>query len=220
MADGRIFLKSLHDTSLKKDLSNEPNFARSILLDSTFKSHFRLEFKREGYCHFAIYFGRIHVDGMDVPMPCVVHILNNTGSQSGSFSGVKTQRVGGWRRCNKDVVMEALWGVWGSSRCRIDNSLDTDHAPYPKHVVRKRALDLAEGQEDYPPYHLSYNNCEHFASWVRNGVKTSQQVDTGTKKVIQVYVNLMMWGAGGHHLHYPAIGHLKGTVQRDGSGRN
>jgi hypothetical protein len=157
--------------------------AGSISPDSTFKSHFRLEFKREGYFHFAIYVGRTHVDGMADPMPCVVHILNNTGSQSGSLSGGKSQRAGGWRRGNKDVVMEALWGVWGSSsRCRIDNSLDTRCAPFPRNVIKKRAMDLAEGREDYPPYHLADNNCEHFASWVRNGVKTSQQVDTGTKK--------------------------------------
>ncbi len=144
-------------------------------------SLFRLKFERGGYCHFAIYVGKIHVDGMADPMPCVVHILNNNGSQSGGLSGVKSQRAGGWRGGNKDVVVEFLWDVWDSSECMIDNSLDTDHEPYPKYVVRKRALDLAEGQEDYPPYHLLDNNCEHFASWVRNGFKTSRQVETGTK---------------------------------------
>jgi hypothetical protein len=144
-------------------------------------SLFRLKFERKGYCHFAIYVGKIHVEGMDVPMPCVVHILNNTGSQSGSFSGVKTQRVGGLRGGNKDVVMEFLWDVWDSSECSIDNSLDTDHEPFPRDVIKKRAMDLAEGHKAYPPYDLVDNNCEHFASWVRNGVKTSRQVETGTK---------------------------------------
>jgi hypothetical protein len=28
MEGGRIFLKSLHDTSFNKDISNEPNFGR------------------------------------------------------------------------------------------------------------------------------------------------------------------------------------------------
>ncbi len=37
MGGRRIFLKSLRDTSFNKDLSNELNFAGSILLDSTFK---------------------------------------------------------------------------------------------------------------------------------------------------------------------------------------
>ncbi len=37
MGGGRIFLKSLREASFNKDLSNEPTFSRSILLDSTFK---------------------------------------------------------------------------------------------------------------------------------------------------------------------------------------
>ncbi len=37
MGGGRIFWKSLRDTFFIKDLSNEPNFGRSISLDSTFK---------------------------------------------------------------------------------------------------------------------------------------------------------------------------------------
>ncbi len=36
MGDGRIFLKTGRDASFNKDLSNEPNFDRSISLDSTF----------------------------------------------------------------------------------------------------------------------------------------------------------------------------------------
>jgi hypothetical protein len=38
MGDGRIFLKNLHDTSINKDLSNEPNFGLKISLDSTFNN--------------------------------------------------------------------------------------------------------------------------------------------------------------------------------------
>ncbi len=36
MGDGRIFLKTRRNASYNKDLSNEPNFDRSISLDSTF----------------------------------------------------------------------------------------------------------------------------------------------------------------------------------------
>ncbi len=82
------------------------------------------------------------------------------------------------------MVMDALLDVWESSQCRIDNSLDTRHAPFPKEEIKERALKLAEGMEDYPPYNLADNNCEHFASWVRNGVKISKQViNTGTEIV-------------------------------------
>ncbi len=82
------------------------------------------------------------------------------------------------------MVMDALLDVWESCQCRIDNSLDTRHAPFPKEEIRKRALALAEGLEDYPPYNLADNNCEHFASWVRNGVKISKQVkNTGIEIV-------------------------------------
>jgi|688.fasta_scaffold1170741_1 hypothetical protein len=40
MGDWPIFLKNLCDTSLNKDLSNEPTFAGSISLDSPFKQKF------------------------------------------------------------------------------------------------------------------------------------------------------------------------------------
>ena len=163
----------------------------SLKLFDPWSIPFRLEFKREGYCHFAVYVGRTHLDGMADPMPCVVHILNNNGSQSGGLFGGKSQRAAG-RRGNKDVVMEALLDVWESSQCRIDNSLDTRHAPFPKEEIKKRALDLAVGREDYPPYNLADNNCEHFASWVRNGVKISKQVvKTGTE-ILRFLVNIKL----------------------------
>jgi hypothetical protein len=75
------------------------------------------------------------------------------------------------------VNLEPLLNVWDSSPCRIDNSLDTDHPPFSQEEIKRRALDVVEGREDYPRYNLVNNNCEHFASWVRNGVKISKQVD-------------------------------------------
>jgi len=91
----------------------------------------------------------------------------------------------GGRGGNKDVVREPLLDVWSGSRCRIDNSLDQRYPPFTKEEIKQRALDLAEGREDYPPYHLADNNCEHFASWVRNGFKFSKQVvETGGNKTV------------------------------------
>jgi hypothetical protein len=50
MGDGWIFLKTRRDTSFNKDLSNEPNFDRSILLDSAFKRYrpARLDLHKSG----------------------------------------------------------------------------------------------------------------------------------------------------------------------------
>ena len=45
----------------------------------------------------------------------------------------KKQEGGGG---NKDVVMQALADVWGSSQCKIDNSLDTRHPPFPKEEIK------------------------------------------------------------------------------------
>jgi hypothetical protein len=91
-----------------------------------------------------------------------------------------------WRGSVKDgkmgVDVESLESVWLDSKCRIDNSLDARHPPQRKgEEIKELALKYAKREKDFGPYDLENNNCEHFASWVRNGKMCSQQV-TNTKQ--------------------------------------
>ena len=76
------------------------------------------------------------------------------------------------------VVVEGLRAVWTSSRARINNSVDRVAAPLPGATVVQRAVAAAHGEDGqaYSQYNLLTNNCEHFASWARNGNGRSWQV--------------------------------------------
>ncbi len=80
------------------------------------------------------------------------------------------------------VEVESLESVWLDSKCRIDNSLDARHPPQRKgEEIKELALKYAKREKDFEHYDLAENNCEPFASWVRNGKMCSQQV-TNTKR--------------------------------------
>ena len=76
------------------------------------------------------------------------------------------------------VVVEGLRAVWTTSRARINNSVDRVAAPLPGAAVVQRAVAAAHGEDGqaYSQYNLLTNNCEHFASWARNGNGRSWQV--------------------------------------------
>ena len=42
--------------------------------------------------------------------------------------------------------------------------------------VVQRGLDMVHGEVPGTSYNVVYNNCEHFASWCRNGMALSRQV--------------------------------------------
>merc|ERR1719167_1395353 len=85
-----------------------------------------------------------------------------------------------------DVCMEPLRTVWASSRVRINNSLDNSTPAYPSITVVKRAMDVVFGEDRQAltPYNVVTNNCEHFASWARNGWAFSNQVKTITSNLL------------------------------------
>uniref|UniRef100_A0AC35TIZ6 LRAT domain-containing protein n=1 Tax=Rhabditophanes sp. KR3021 TaxID=114890 RepID=A0AC35TIZ6_9BILA len=62
--------------------------------------------------------------------------------------------------------------VCGDELVRINNSFDHTHQPFsPEQIVRR----FKENEGTYQ-YSLISNNCEHFAHYIRNGVKESVQV--------------------------------------------
>merc|ERR1711971_459336 len=75
-------------------------------------------------------------------------------------------------------VVESLRDVWGSSKVRINNRLDTSVHPFSSQKVVERALAVAHGESSlsYTAYNVVSNNCEHFASWCRSGWNISCQV--------------------------------------------
>jgi len=50
----------------------------------------------------------------------------------------------------------------------------------PAEVVIRRAEAVARGEIPWDDYHLTNNNCEHFATWCKTGEKYSKQVDVAT----------------------------------------
>lgn len=88
------------------------------------------------------------------------------------------------------VGVESLRDVWGGSKVRINNRLDTSVHPFSSQKgavligigmtmimammyvmisVVERALAVAHGESSlsYTAYNVVSNNCEHFASWCR-----------------------------------------------------
>ena len=61
-------------------------------------------------------------------------------------------------------------------------------AGYPVCSVVERALCVVHGEDrqSYTPYNVLTNNCEHFASWCRNGWSVSGQVARRTGQVMKL----------------------------------
>eukprot|EP00088_Acartia_fossae_P057287 TRINITY_DN6683_c0_g1_i2.p1 TRINITY_DN6683_c0_g1~~TRINITY_DN6683_c0_g1_i2.p1 ORF type:complete len:236 (-),score=54.96 TRINITY_DN6683_c0_g1_i2:445-1152(-) len=169
----------------------------------------RLEFKRNGYCHWAVFVGIQYVvleeDGPHVLLPCIVHRNNPaddpalTGGGAGQpgavanlFSGFSSST----RLSSKgaygigDVCLEPLREAWGESKIRINNSLDHTKKPLSSHKVVERLMSVLDGKGSMSktPYNVATNNCEHFASWARNDWALSTQViKAGVPAVIYLW---------------------------------
>ncbi|XP_066299033.1 uncharacterized protein [Branchiostoma lanceolatum] len=70
------------------------------------------------------------------------------------------------------VQKDRFWDVVGDSLAKINNYLDGEMNVLPREEIVKRARSKLGEME----YNLVSYNCEHFATWCRNGVARSQQV--------------------------------------------
>lgn len=154
-----------------------------------------IEFKRDGYCHWAVYIGEhalaenADTDDFIPVLPCIVHRANptdNLENMNGMFSASKSLRKGVYGI--GDVVVEPLRDVWKESGARVNNGMDNDVAPFPAQKILERALCVVHGEDrqSYTPYNVLTNNCEHFASWCRNGWSVSGQVARRTGQVMKL----------------------------------
>merc|ERR1711976_375104 len=83
---------------------------------------------------------------------------------------------------------ESLRDVWGFSKVRINNGLDTSVHPFSSQTVVQRALSVAHGESSlsYTAYNVVSNNCEHFASWCRCGWSISCQVARRGEQLVKL----------------------------------
>ena len=70
------------------------------------------------------------------------------------------------------VRSDPISNIANGQLCRINNSLDSTHTPFPPNVIYERAI-YRLGK---PGYNLIYNNCEHFVKECRYGSAESHQV--------------------------------------------
>eukprot|EP00092_Neocalanus_flemingeri_P093169 GFUD01118391.1.p1 GENE.GFUD01118391.1~~GFUD01118391.1.p1 ORF type:complete len:278 (-),score=72.29 GFUD01118391.1:285-1118(-) len=154
-----------------------------------------IEFKRDGYCHWAVYIGEhafaenTEADDLIPVLPCIVHRANptdNPENMNGMFSASKSLRKGLYGI--GDVVVEPLRDVWRESGAKINNGMDTTIPPFPAQKIVERALCVVHGEDrqSYTPYNVLTNNCEHFASWCRSGWSVSSQVARRMEQLVKL----------------------------------
>ena len=146
------------------------------------------EFFDVGFEHWAVYVGRVGVaderlgiwrwirdgDDRDAAVECVVHLW-------GAPSGGEGEDGGGNRDmdANAACVLSPLADVGEDPRCG-NARYDATHAPLRIGDIVDRcrlAVDQGFYEGRYGAYCVRANNCEHFATWARYGVRFSQQIE-------------------------------------------
>ncbi|XP_069121052.1 phospholipase A and acyltransferase 5-like [Argopecten irradians] len=115
-----------------------------------------VEFERELFKHFGVYVGNEDV----------VHL---TGVENGWFSGVQFIGKGMVKR-------ENFWDVAKGGKAKKNNNQDGISKPRPSSLIVSEARALVGTVENM---HFLTNNCEHFASKLRYGKKSSKQGTLG-----------------------------------------
>lgn len=98
-----------------------------------------VEFKREAYCHWAVYIGdhtlpSLNTAGDDedfLVLPCVVHRANPTDSENIQAMFSTSRSLAKGVHGIGAVVKEPLRDVWSRSEARINNGMDTTVTPFP-----------------------------------------------------------------------------------------
>ena len=85
------------------------------------------------------------------------------------------------KRCIKNVILVSYFLIFMPIKQN-----------YLSFLVVERLMNVLEGEDSmsFTPYNVMTNNCEHFASWARNGWVYSHQVVDVAKKVAAVNIFL------------------------------
>ncbi|XP_035698728.1 lecithin retinol acyltransferase-like [Branchiostoma floridae] len=78
----------------------------------------------------------------------------------------------GENKMSAKIQEDRFWDVVGDSVAIINNYLDGEKDVPP----REKIVENARSKLGTTGYDAARNNCEHFATWCRYGVKWSQQV--------------------------------------------
>ena len=75
--------------------------------------------------------------------------------------------------------MESLVQVWNKDLARINNTFDNKRRPFDQDEIMERLMSVVTQRTAsvaFRCYNVISNNCEHFATWARNGWGVSNQV--------------------------------------------
>mmetsp|Transcript_8616 Transcript_8616/g.16318 ORF Transcript_8616/g.16318 Transcript_8616/m.16318 type:complete len:326 (+) Transcript_8616:584-1561(+) len=130
-----------------------------------------LRFNRGLYSHWAVYIGMNHLCCAQHAQCGCSYIPSQHEAGVIHFSG-----IGSDIDQSANVVCLPLIQVKSHWDAEVANLWDGEYTPSPLNDILGRAA-LVIGT-DFGGYNLVSNNCEHFASWLRYGVKLCKQVDT------------------------------------------
>ncbi|XP_056354526.1 phospholipase A and acyltransferase 3-like isoform X2 [Oenanthe melanoleuca] len=115
-----------------------------------------IEIFRRGYRHWALYMG----DGYVIHVTDEGIVISTDGITS-TFSGKAT------------VKKELLTEVAGNAKWRVNNKYDRRHVPFSVEEIIQRAESCVGREVEFS---VLNNNCEHFVTELRYGVRLSDQV--------------------------------------------
>ena len=160
-----------------------------------------VEFPRELFSHWGIYVGKgdiVHFGGVDI---------SSTAVDSSCCSAFTKCGTG---RCKASVKKEKFMEVAGQSKAKKNNDKDKTTPPLSIEEIRKNVSSKLRSTS----YNPLLNNCEHFATWCRYGIATSQQVDDAGEAVKQSIETVVVAGEKAAYI-YTAINSVIDSKHQD-----
>lgn len=130
-----------------------------------------VEFPRGWYSHWGVYIGDgkiVHLSGGD-----------NDGI-NGAFNSGSVFTICGKRFNKAFVKIDNFWEVVLGCNAKKNNGKDRKCRPRQAHEIVQNAMEMV-GEIGY---NVLWNNCEHFAAFIRYGKKWSEQADTALVTVV------------------------------------
>ncbi len=125
--------------------------------------------------------GGLNRGGSGTLLPNSVSMALSSSSSKGTSNG-------------EAICKETVLDVWMRGEARINNSFDRQMEPFSQEDVVERAVRSVGNPRGIQrlPYNVLTNNCEHFATHIRNDWAISAQVSRGMKKAVSVGAGLAL----------------------------
>lgn len=128
-----------------------------------------LRFRRGLYSHWAVYLGKHQLTGGNHKDCSCADVPENEAGMI-HFSGLTSDADQSAQVCY--LPLTKVKDHWVGE---IANDWDKQYPPSQPHVILARAYTVVG--TDFGGYSLITNNCEHFATWLRYGLKLRKQVE-------------------------------------------